>query len=134
MDFGQTRLDQLQQQIRQLQGIMNGQTPAIPTTPQAPQKPITTIPLVDGIDGARQFAATLAPNSKAAPFDSKEPVFYAISVDANGNLDPIQIGDFTLRPAPEPGSNNITRDDFNAFKAEIIAMLSAKSSKEDKAE
>lgn len=130
MDFGQQRLDQIQQQIRQLQGIMNGQTPTIPQAPQAPQKAVTTIPLVDGIAGARQFAATLAPNSKAAPFDSKEPVFYAISIDANGNLDPIQIGEFTLKAAPEPSDNTITRDDFNAFKAEIIAMLSAKSKEE----
>ena len=123
MDFGQTQLNNLQSQLQQLQQLMNRPAPGIPQPPTGPQKTVCTVPVVDGLNGARQYLDTLGPNSSCAVFDKEEAAFFLLSVDANGNAAPIQIGKFTLEPVPEPGSNSITRDDLEAFKAEIRGML-----------
>ena len=124
MDFGQTQLNNLQSQLQQLQQLINRPAPGIQQPqPAAPQKMICTVPVVDGLNGARQYLDTLGPNSSCAVFDKEEAAFFLLSVDANGNAAPIQIGKFALEPAPEPGSNNITRDDLEAFKAEIRGLL-----------
>ena len=125
MDFGQTQLNNLQSQLQQLQQLMNRPAPGLPQPQQAPQKVICTVPMVDGLTGARQYLDTLGPNSSSAVFDKEEAVFFLLSVDANGNHAPVKIGRFTLEDAPEPGSNSITRDDLEAFKAEIRGMLSS---------
>ena len=67
----------------------------------------------------------MGPNSSAAVFDKTDTVFFGLSVDANGNPGPIKIGRFTLEDAPEPGSDTITKADFEGFKAEIRAALAA---------
>ena len=64
-------------------------------------------------------------------FDKEEPLFYTLSVDANGNAAPIKIGRFTVEDAPEPGTDVITKADFEGFKAEIRAALAAMTRKED---
>ena len=121
-------LANLQAQIQQIQQLM--QQPR-PTQPAAPQKPTTTIPFVDGLEGARTFLKSMGPNSSAAVFDKEEAVFYTLSVDANGNAAPIKIGRFTVEDAPEPGTDVITKADFEGFKAEIRGILEAMTRKED---
>lgn len=120
MDFGQTQLNNLQTQLQQLQQIMNRPTPGIPP---APPKTICTVPVVDGLTGARQYLDTLGPNSSCAVFDKEDAAFFLLSVDANGNRAPIKVGRFTLEDAPETGTDNITKADLDAFRAEIREMI-----------
>lgn len=121
-------LANLQAQIQQIQQLM--QQPR-PSQPAAPQKTSTTIPFVDGLEGARTFLKSMGPNSSAAVFDKEEAVFYTLSVDANGNAAPIKIGRFTVEDAPSPGTDVITKADFEGFKAEIRGILEAMTRKED---
>jgi len=122
------QLANIQTQMQQLQNILNQKPPVGPTAPAtvAPQ----AIPQVEGIDGAREFLKKLPANSTAAVFDKSDSVFYGLAVDANGIPAPIKIGRFTLEDAPEPGSNVITRQDFDAFKDEIRSALAALVRKE----
>lgn len=129
MDFGQTQLNNLQNQLQQLQSLM-AQPRQAPAQPQAPQKMICTVPMVDGLTGARQYHDTLGPSCSAAVFDKEEAVFFLLSVDANGNKAPIKIGRFALEDAPEPGSDSITKADLEAFRAEIRGMIAAMANKE----
>lgn len=125
--FNTNQINNLQAQIQQIQQLMNRPAP----TPPAPQLTSSTIPFVDGLDGARQYLKGLSANSSAAVFDKEEAVFYTLSVDANGNAAPIKIGRFTIEDAPEPGSDTITKADFEGFKAEIRAALAAMTRKEE---
>lgn len=127
--YNTNQLSNLQAQIQQIQQLMN-QPRQAPAQPQ-PQRITSTIPFVDGLDGARQYLKTLGPNSSAAVFDKEEAIFYTLSVDANGNAAPIKIGRFVVEDAPEPGTDVITKADFEGFKAEIRAALAAMTRKED---
>ena len=127
--FNTNQISNLQQQLQQLQSMMT--QPRTPQPQQAPQKPTVTVPIVDGLAGARQYLDQLGPNSSAAVFDKEEAAFFLLSVDANGNHAPVKIGRFTLEDAPEPGSNAITRDDLDAFRAEIRGMIAALTNKEE---
>ena len=120
------QLTNLQTQLQQIQSLM-GKTPAA-----VPSSPPHTIPEVDGIEGARQFQKTMPPNSKDAVFDKVEPVFFALAVDANGIPQPIKRCPYTMEDVPEPGSDTITRKDFEDFKQEIrdaMAVLVPKKAK-----
>ena len=120
------QISNLQTQMQQLQALM-GKTPTA-----APAAPPHTIPEVDGIEGARQFQKTMPPNSKDAVFDKVEPVFFALAVDANGIPQPIKRCPYTMEDVPEPGSDTITRKDFEDFKQEIrdaMAVLVPKKAK-----
>lgn len=119
----------LQEQIRQIQNLMNRPAPGLPQ-PAVPQKVSTTIPEVDGVEGARTFLKTMGPSSSAAVFDKNDAVFYGLAVDANGNPGPIKRCPFTVEDVPEPGSDTITKADFEGFKAEIRAALAAMTRKE----
>ena len=117
-DFYNPQYATLQTQMQQLQNIM-GQKPTFQTaTPQA-------ISFVDGLTGAQEYLKKLPANSSAAVFDNAEAVFYTLSTDANGTPAPIKIGRFTLEDAPTPGDNSITKQDFDAFKAEIRELMAA---------
>lgn len=118
----------LQEQLRQIQNLMNRPAPGIP---QAPQKVITTIPEVDGIEGARQFLKTMGPNTSAAVFDKNDMVFFGLSVDANGNPNPIKRCPFTIEDVPEPGSDTITKADLAAFEQKIMTLIAANMKKEE---
>jgi hypothetical protein len=133
MDYSTQQLDALTSRLQQLQQMVQQQkNPFVPAPqPQAPQKMTATIPEVDGIEGARQYLKNLGPSSSAAVFDKSEAVFYGLSVDANGNPAPIKIGRFTLEDAPEPGDNNITKADLEAFEARIMALVAGKMKKEE---
>ena len=119
----------LQEQLRQIQSLMNRPAPGLPQ-PASPQKVSTTIPEVDGVEGARTFLKTMGPSSSAAVFDKNDAVFYGLAVDANGNPGPIKRCPFTVEDVPEPGSDTITKADFEGFKAEIRAALAAMTRKE----
>lgn len=125
--YGTGQLNNLQTQLQQLQRMM--QQPRA-QEPQA-QLMTSTIPFVDGLDGARIYLKSLGPNSSAAVFDKADAVFYTLSVDANGNAAPIKIGRFTLEDAPEPGTDTITKADFDKFRDEIRAVLASMTRKED---
>ena len=111
----------LQTQIQQALNLMNR-----PPQPQAPTKQATTIPEVDGIEGARIFLKGMAPSSSAAVFDKNEPVFFGLAVDANGNPAPIKRCPFTVEDVPGPGTDTITKADFEAFEQKIMALISAR--------
>ena len=118
-DFYNPQYNALQQQIQQIQNLM-GQKPQAPVT-QPPQ----AISFVDGIAGAREYLKKLPANSSAAVFDNAEAVFYTLSTDANGTPAPIKVGRFTLEDAPEDGNTGITKQDLDAFKAEIRSIIAA---------
>lgn len=128
--FNTNQLSNLQTQLQQLQSLMAQPRPAPAQIQAAPQKMICTVPMVDGLIGARQYLDTLGPNSSCAVFDKEDAVFFLISTDANGNKAPVKIGRFALEDAPEPGSDNITKADLEAFRAEIRGMISEFARKE----
>lgn len=118
-DFYNPQYATLQTQMQQLQNIM-GQKPTFGIQP-----PPQAISFVDGLTGAQEYLKKLPANSSAAVFDNAEAVFYTLSTDANGTPAPIKIGRFVLEDAPAPGDNNITKQDFDAFKAEIRELMAA---------
>ena len=126
-DFYNPQLASIQTQMQQLQSILGSKQQAPAPAQIAPQ----AIPQVEGIDGAREFLKKLPANSTAAVFDKSESVFYGLAVDANGVPAPIKIGRFTLEDAPEPGSNTITRQDFDEFRQEIRNALAALAPKKE---
>ena len=128
--FNTNQLSNLQTQLQQLQSLMN-QPRQAPAQIQQPQKMICTVPMVDGLNGARQYLDTLGPNSSSAVFDKEEALFFLLSVDANGNKAPVKIGRFVLEDAPEPGTDNITKADLEAFRAEIRGMIASITNRED---
>ena len=131
-DFNFTpQLSSLQNSIQQLQSIMGQKPGAIPAP--AIVAPPQAIAFVDGINGAREYLKKLPANSSAAVFDNAEAVFYTLSTDANGTPAPIKVGRFTLEDAPESGDNTITKQDLDAFKAEIREALAAMAPKKTQA-
>lgn len=131
-DFNFTpQLSSLQNSIQQLQSIMGQKPGAVPVP--AIVAPPQAIAFVDGINGAREYLKKLPANSSAAVFDNAEAVFYTLSTDANGTPAPIKVGRFTLEDAPEPGDNTITKQDLDAFKAEIREALAAMAPKKTQA-
>lgn len=125
-DYFNPQLTNLQTQLQQIQSLM-GKTPQ--TTPQAPPQ---AIPQVDGVEGARQYLKTMSANSTAAVFDKADSVFFALAVDANNIPQPIKRCPYTMEDVPEPGSNTVTKQDFEAFRDEIRGALAALVKKEDK--
>lgn len=127
-DFYNPQYSTFQTQLQQIQNALK--MPAAAAPPQA-------ISFVDGIAGAKEFLKKMPANSSAAVFDNAEAVFYTLSTDANGTPAPIKVGRFTLEDAPEPGDNTITRQDLDAFKAEIreaLAALAPKTTRKKEAE
>ena len=118
------QLASIQTQMQQLQNILNQKPPMVAQAPSV-QIAAQSIPQVEGIEGAREYLKKLPANSTAAVFDKADSVFYGLAVDANGIPAPIKIGRFTLEDAPDPGSNVITRQDFDAFRDEIRSALAA---------
>ena len=129
MDYGQIagmqsvnpQLASLQNQLQTLFQNYNQLNKNMPQSPMAPAQQNTslTVQFVYGLDGANNFLKSMGPNTSAAVFDHDEPIFYMLSVDANGVPAKIKIGRFTLEDAPEPESDVITKKDFEAFRNEI---------------
>ena len=116
-EFYNPQLSSFQTQLQQLQSALS-KPPVIPA-PAPPQ----AISFVEGLTGAREYLKKMPANSSAAVFDNAEPVFFTLSTDANGTPAPIKVGRFTLEDAPEPGDNTITKQDLDAFKAEILNII-----------
>ena len=114
----------LQTQMNQLQDVYNQINNSRPQ--QLLNNQINgTIPFVNGLMGAKSYLKNMAPNSSAAVFDKEDPVFYTLSVDANGVAAPIKIGRFEIEDAPEEEENfSITKKDFDSFKEEVRSMIS----------
>ena len=124
-DFYSPQLSNLQTQMQQLQTMLGQKPSALPAQTASVQVAPQAISFVDGLTGAREYLKKLPANSSAAVFDNAEAVFYTLSTDANGTPAPIKIGKFTLEDAPEPGDNTITKQDFDAFKAEIRDIIAS---------
>lgn len=107
----QQQLEQLQRSYAQMmqQNVMTGQ-------PVGQRK---ALDFVKGIEGAEKFYDNLLPGDSWVVWDDANPVFYMLTKDANGNPATVQIGDFTIKPAPTMDDKYVTKDDFNAFAAEI---------------
>ena len=71
----------------------------------------------------------MPPNSKDAVFDKVEPVFFALAVDANGIPQPIKRCPYTMEDVPEPGSDTITRKDFEAFEEKVMGLIASMAPK-----
>ena len=125
-DFYNPQFASIQTQMQQLQNIL-GQKPA--ASAQMPSAQTNNIWEVDGEEGARLYQKTMSPNSKAAVFDKNEQVFFAMAVDAKGVLQPIYRCPYTMEPLPEPGSNTITKQDFDAFEAKIMGLIASMAPK-----
>ena len=128
-DFYNPQLSSLQAQLQQLQSLMN-QKPVLGQVAPAMQR---TIDFVDGEAGARVFLDGMAANTSAAVFDKNSSCFFPLSKDANGTAGPLKRCPFTVEDVPEPGSDTITRADFDAFKDEIRGVLAALAPKEAEA-
>lgn len=124
------QLQNIQQMLNQLQG-QNGawggntmlQPPAPPAVPQQ-------MHYVDGVAGAKEYLEKMPPNSSEAVMDKNENIFYPLSKDANGqSAKKLTICRFTIEEEQEQQPDNITRKDFEDFKAEIVNLLK----REDKA-
>jgi len=125
-DFYNPQFSNLQTQIQQIQSLM-GKTPGAMPPPAAPPQ---AIPQVNGIEGAREYLKTkMSANSTAAVFDKSDCVFFALAVDANGNPQPIKRCPYTMEDVPEPGSDNITRKDFEAFEEKIMGLITSMAPK-----
>ena len=122
------QLNNLQTQIQQIQSLMGKAPPTVPTQPPR------TISKVAGVDGARQYQKTMPPNSQEAVFDKDEQVFFALAVDANGVGQQMYRCPYTMEPIPEPGSDNITRKDFEAFEEKIMGLITSMAAKPSKKE
>lgn len=120
----------LQDQIGQLSKLLGGQagqTQLPPsTTPAASQ-----YDEVNGLEGARDFLKRMLPGTKRVVWDSNEPVFYALSTDANGCPQRIQICRFEVTLEPTPEEKFVTRDDFNALVSRLDSLLAQKEVKND---
>ena len=124
--FYQPQITNLQAQLQQLQSLM-AQKPTLTPAVPAPQR---TIDFVDGEAGALAFLDGMGANSSAAVFDKNSPCFFPLSKDANGKSAPLKRCPFTIEDVPEPGSDTLTRKDFDAFKDEIRGALAALLPKE----
>ena len=122
-NFFNPQLSNLQTQLQQIQSLIGKTPPIMPSQPVSASA--QSIAFVDGIAGAREYLKKLPANSSAAVFDNAEAIFYTLSTDANGTPAPIKVGRFTLEDAPEQADNTITRQDLDAFKAEIREALAA---------
>ena len=87
--------------------------------------------LVHGREGKAVRAIT--PNQKrlVQSADKNDMVFFGLSVDANGNPNPIKRCPFTIEDVPEPGSDTITKADLAAFEQKIMTLIAANMKKEE---
>ena len=130
----QTALSNIQGQIAQLRPNTYYTPPQMPAfVPQAPlpePKPILIqrqVNHVDGIQGAKEYQDKLDAGSSEILLDNDNNVFYMVMKDANGNSPAnIVVGDFTLRKQEVTKPEYVTRQDFDAFTAEIKQLLGAK--------
>jgi len=116
----QRQANDLVSKIGQLQQLQQGSQ-----LPPAMLPPPLHIDYVQGIEGAREFQAKMAPSSSAVIMDKDDAVFYVVSKDANGSPAPIAFAHFELQTdAVSATPQYITKQDFDDFRAELMEMLS----------
>ena len=87
----------------------------------APPVQIPQIQHVSGIDGAKAFQKDIPASASIILMDSNEDKFYMVSKDANGNMNPVVTGRFTLEQ--EQNDVYVTKKDFEEFKTELKKLL-----------
>ena len=95
-------------------------------TMQQPYQPVQPVQIpqvqhVSGIDGAKAYQKDLPASASVILMDSNEDKFYMVSKDANGNMNPVVTGRFTLEQ--EQNDVYVTKKDFESFKEEIRGLL-----------
>lgn len=114
----QRQANDLVSKIGQLQQLQ--QSASVPVMPAPPLH----IDYVQGIEGAREFQAKMAPSSSAVIMDKDDAVFYVVSKDANGSPAPIAFAHFELQTESAPVTPQyLTKQDFDDFRAELMEML-----------
>lgn len=117
------QLAAIQNQINGLQAL--GKQPYNPYQPvyqPAPAMQSPQIQHVAGLEGAKAYQRELPASSSVILMDSNEDKFYMVSKDANGNMNPVVVGKFTLEQE-ENNNMYVTKQDFNELKAEIMQLL-----------
>lgn len=117
-DVFQKQLNQLAESYRQL--------PQVPTGFSSVQPASEQVKSVPGIAGAREYLKNMAASSSQILMDETQNMFYVVRKDANGNPAPITVGKFTVETEPPEDSPYISKQDFEAFKAELWAKLGEK--------
>ena len=100
----------------------------------APQLQLPVIPpqiqYVRGMEGAREYLNKMPANGNAVLMDHDQALFYVVSKDANGNPAPIAFANFELKTEELPKDPEyVTKQDFEALRAEIMAALNGKGGK-----
>ena len=115
----QRQANDLVSKIGQLQQLQQSQ----PMQTMLPAPPLH-IDYVQGIEGAREFQAKMAPSSSAVVMDKDDAVFYVVSKDANGTPSPIAYASFELHTESVPAAPEyITKQDFDDFRTELMEIL-----------
>ena len=115
----QKQFQQLAQSINQMPGANLAPTPSVGVV----QEQVKSVP---GITGAREYLKNMSASSSQVLMDESENVFYLVRKDANGNPSPITVGRFTVEQEPPEDSPYISKQDFEAFKAELWKRLGEK--------
>lgn len=112
---------------------------AQPNAPTMPQASSNSIIWVQGEEGAKAYL--VAPNNTVVLWDSENPTIYLKSADASG-IPSMRVLDWTERSAtskvtlPSVLEQNadkfVTREEFDALKAQLEAMKPKESSKAKK--
>ena len=114
-DVFQKQLSQLAESYKQAVPLVPGFQPAQPASEQVKSVP--------GIAGAREYLKNMAASSSQILMDETQNMFFLVRKDANGNPSPITVGKFTVETEPVEESPYISKQDFEAFKAELWERL-----------
>lgn len=113
--------DVFQKQLSQLAESYRQGTP--PVLQQMGQPAVEQVKSVPGIAGAREYLKNMAASSSQILMDETQNMFFLVRKDANGNPSPITVGKFTVETEPVEESPYISKQDFEAFKAELWERL-----------
>ena len=130
----QSALSSIQGQLAQIRPNTYYTPPQMPAymsqapMPQQPQPQpellYRQVSKVHGIAGAQEYQNKLAAGSSEIIVDDENNIFYLVMKDANGNApEQITVGDFKLRKQKVEETAYVTRQDFDAFTAEIRQLL-----------
>jgi len=119
----QKQANDLAAKWQQLQQMQNSLT----TQPVPPLMPPPHIDYVQGLEGAKEYLKNMSANGNTILMDRDEAKFYVVSKDANGNPAPIAFARFELETEQQtPAPEYVTKQDFEALKAEILTALKQK--------
>ena len=89
-------------------------------------KPLVTpheIRKTSGLDAAKTWAQeNLAPGESADLFDENKDIFYVVSKSPEGVVQPVILGEFTLKPEP-PKPEYATKQDLDEIKSMIQSLM-----------